>query len=94
MEKVIYIESNLHKLIFHIFEGELVQYTMYETLNKISEMVSEDFLRIHQSYLVNLKFIRRLDGNQLLLSNGDTLLIARSKLKETRNRVAIYKGDL
>ncbi|MBQ1393347.1 MAG: LytTR family transcriptional regulator, partial [Lachnospiraceae bacterium] len=60
MEKVIYIESNLHKLIFHIFEGELVQYTMYETLNKISEMVSEDFLRIHQSYLVNLKFIRRL----------------------------------
>lgn len=94
LEKVIYIESNLHKLIFHIFEGELVQYTMYETLNKISEMVSEDFLRIHQSYLVNLKFIRRLDGNQLLLSNGDTLLIARSKLKETRNRVAIYKGDL
>lgn len=67
---------------------------MYETLNKISEMVSEDFLRIHQSYLVNLKFITRLDGNQLLLSNGDTLLIARSKLKETRNRVAIYKGDL
>lgn len=94
LEKIIYIESNLHKLIFHIFEGEVVQYTMYETLNKISEMVSEDFLRIHQSYLVNLKFIRRLDGNQLLLSNGDTLLIARSKLKETRNRVAIYKGDL
>ena len=94
LEKIIYIESNLHKLTFHIFDEGIVQYTMYETLNKISEMVSENFVRIHQSYLVNMRFVRSIDGNQMLLSNGETLLIARSKLKETRIRVAIYKGEL
>lgn len=94
LEKIIYIESNLHKLTFHIFDEGIVQYTMYETLNKISEMVSENFVRIHQSYLVNMRFVRSIDENQMLLSNGETLLIARSKLKETRNRVAIYKGEL
>ena len=67
---------------------------MYETLNKISEMFSEEFVRIHQSYLVNLRFIRKITGSELLLSNGTTLLIARSKLKEVRNRVAMYKGEL
>ena len=67
---------------------------MYETLNKISEMLSEDFVRIHQSYLVNLRFVKNITGNQLLLSNGESLLIARSKLKETRSRVAIHKGEI
>lgn len=94
LEKIIYIESNLHKLTFHIYEKDIIQYTMYETLNKISEMLSEDFVRIHQSYLVNLRFVKNITGNQLLLSNGESLLIARSKLKETRSRVAIYKGEI
>ena len=94
LEKIIYIESNLHKLTFHIYEKDIIQYTMYETLNKISEMLSEDFVRIHQSYLVNLRFVKNITGNQLLLSNGESLLIARSKLKETRSRVAIHKGEI
>lgn len=94
LEKIIYIESNLHKLTFHIYDKEIVRYTMYETLNKISEIFSEDFMRIHQSYLVNLRFVKKIMGSDLLLSNGETLLIARSKLKEVRNRVAMHKGEI
>lgn len=89
-----YIESNLHKLTFHVFDKEAVSYTMYETLNKITGIFPEEFVRIHQSYLVNLKFVRCVMENQLLLSNSERLPIARSKLKETRDRVTLYKGAL
>ena len=92
LEKIIYIESNLHKLTFCIIEDEIVQYTMYETLNHISGMFSGDFVRIHQSYLVNLRYIRKIVGNDLLLLNNLTLPVARSKLKEVRQKVAIYNG--
>ena len=94
LEKIIYIESNLHKLTFHVYDKEICRYTIYETLNKISELFSEDFVRIHQSYLVNLRFIRTIEGNKLILSNGTTLLIARSKQKEVCKRVAMFKGEL
>lgn len=94
MEKIMYIESNLHKLTFHVFDKEAVSYTMYETLNKITGIFPEEFVRIHQSYLVNLKFVRCMMENQLLLSNSERLPIARSKLKETRDRVTLYKGAL
>ncbi|MCM1233744.1 MAG: LytTR family DNA-binding domain-containing protein [Ruminococcus flavefaciens] len=94
LEKILYIESVLHKLTFYILEKEINSYTMYETLNHVTGMFNGDFVRIHQSYLVNLNFVRKIDGNDLLLSNDISLPIARSKLKEVRNRVAIYKGEI
>lgn len=95
LEKIIYIESTLHKLTFHVWDGgTIIKYTMYETLNNVSKMFTDDFMRIHQSYLVNLKFVKKLVGNDILLSNDKLLPIARSRLNEVRNRVAIYKGEM
>lgn len=94
LEKILYIESILHKLEFHILDEEIVLYTMYGTLNNISKMFIKDFVRIHQSYLVNLRFVKKITGNNLLLFNNITLPIARARLKEVRNMVALYKGDI
>lgn len=94
LEKILYIESYLHKLKFHILENEIVSYTMYGTINHMVEEFNEDFVRIHQSYFVNLRFVRKINGSDLLLSNDIRLPIARSRLKEVRKRVAIYKGAI
>lgn len=63
LEKILYIESSLHKLRFHILDDEIVSYTMYDTLNNITELFNKDFVRIHQSYLVNLRFVRKIEGS-------------------------------
>lgn len=94
LERILYIESVLHKLTFHILEEDIISYTMYETLNNITGMFNKDFVRIHQSYLVNLRFVRKIDKKDLILSNDISLPIARSKLNEARKRVAIYKGEI
>lgn len=94
LEKIVYVESDLHKLSFHIWDEDILLYTMYETLNNVSKMFTEKFIRIHQSYLVNLSFVKRITGNSLILFNGENLPIARSKIKEVRNKVAIYKGEI
>lgn len=94
LERIIYIESTLHKLMFYIMDEEIVLYTMYETLNNISKGFTKDFIRIHQSYLANLKFVTKIVGNELLMFNNISLPISRSKMKEVKSRVALYKGDI
>ncbi len=57
LERLLYIESNLHKLEFHIMEDDMKIYTMYEMLNALEDrLAANDFVRIHQSYLVNIKY--------------------------------------
>lgn len=35
-----------------------------------------EFLRIHKSYLVNFKYITRINGDRIILTNGETLQIS------------------
>lgn len=59
LERLLYVESRLHKLEFHVMEDVMKVYTMYQTLDKVQELLGENgFVRIHQSYLVNLRHIR------------------------------------
>lgn len=92
MEKVVFVESDLHKLYFYILDGEIITYSMYDTLNNISKEFDENFIRIHQSYLVNLRFIKKIDGSTVVLSNGLIVPVTRSKLRAVRNSIAKYKG--
>ena len=71
LERLLYIESKLHLLEFHIMEDTETVYTMYETLNVLDDMLSENgFIRTHQSYLVNAKHIKNVVRCKVILSNG------------------------
>ncbi len=41
LERLLYIESKLHLLEFHVMEDTETVYTMYETLNVLDDMLSE-----------------------------------------------------
>lgn len=48
LDRILYIESRLHVLEFHIMEDRLVTYTLYGTLKELEkEMCDFHFLRIH-----------------------------------------------
>ena len=93
---ILYIESKLHKLEFHILENEKIQiYTMYGTLNDQEEELSlHHFIRGHQSYLVNLQHIRQISRYLMTLYNGETLPIPRARYKEVQASFIAYKGEL
>lgn len=50
-----------------------------------------DFFRIHQSYFVNLKYVRHLsksdDGDIVVLKNGESLPLSRRKKEEFKERM-------
>ena len=55
---------------------------LYETLKE------HDFIHAHNSYIVNLKHVKRINKSELELSDGTVLSISRSKEKECRERAA------
>lgn len=95
LEHLLYIESELHKLKFYIQEEELAEYTLYQTLDAIDEELAEnDFVRIHQSFLVNMKCIRNVKRYTVTLNNGIQLNIPKARYKYVDELFVAYKGEL
>ncbi len=54
------------------------------------QLLEQHFLRTHRSYLVNMKHIRRIQKNDLVLSNGNLVPISRRKEKELKQQFMRY----
>lgn len=75
---IMYFESFKHDIIFHLEDNTTVNGygTLLEYMNKIN---LQSFVSIHKSYCVNLKYISATTNDKVILKNGITLPIGRSK---------------
>ena len=55
-----------------------------------NQLLEQHFMRTHRSYLVNMKHIRRIQKNDLVLSNGNLVPISRRKEKELKQQFMRY----
>ena len=95
LDRIVYIESRLHKLEFHIMEESMKIYTMYGTLNELERELNKlGFLRIHQSFLVNLQHIKKIEGYNAVLSNFQNLTIPKARYRDVKNAFIAYIGEL
>lgn len=80
LERLLYVESRLHKLEFHVMEDAMKVYTMYQTLDKVQDMLGDDgFVRIHQSYLVNLRHISSVSKYKAVLTDKTELAVPKAR---------------
>lgn len=70
---VLYLESNLRRIILHTKRDTAVLYGKLDDLAIKYSM----FVRIHKSYLVNRRHIRSISAGMVVLSSGDVLPISR-----------------
>jgi len=95
LELLLYIESKLHKLEFYIMEDRLNKYLLYGKLDEVEkELEDKAFLRIHQSYLVNMKHIVGINRYEALLNNGIRLKISKDRYKSVKEKFVSYKGEM
>lgn len=55
-----------------------------------NQLLEQHFMRTHRSYLVNMKHIRRIQKNDLVLSNGNLVPISRRKEKKLKQQFMRY----
>ena len=80
--KVIYIESNLKNQVLHLTDRELAVNYRLKELEPL--FLPFGFIKPHNSYLVNYRFIASISKNELLLDNGQALPISKHRLAELK----------
>ena len=76
--RIIYFKSDLKTVVICLKEGEEV---LVAKLSEVEKLLSNRFVRIHQSFLVNGNHIRQLNKSNrtVLMSNGDILPLSDAK---------------
>lgn len=94
-DNILYVESSGHKAIFHYMEEEPVTYQIYDKLDNVERKLEGcHFLRIHKSYLVNMKHIRKVSNYTAYLNTGEELPIPRLRFQTVKEAFVDYKGAL
>ena len=77
--KILFIESEGHRCTIHELNGD---YHIYRRLDELEERIdSPYFIRIHQSYLVNVKYIQRISNYELTMADGCILPVSKARYK-------------
>ena len=58
-----------------------------QTLSDFLDKLSDDFLRIHKSFIINFNHLKLIDGNQIILQNEAKLPIGKSYRKAVLSKV-------
>lgn len=97
LNSIVYVESRLHTLEFHLIGNNKEEkiYTINEVLNHMErQLQSKYFLRVHQSYMVNMNYIRKIQQDKIILKTQKEIPVSRSKKKTVCEKFAAYKGEI
>ena len=84
IQDIIYFESSRRIIKIVSNSGTDV---FYSRLNDIESTIAGDFIRIHQSYLVNPRYIASLNGNEIYLTNGVKLPVSKPRLANVKEEL-------
>lgn len=79
---ILYFESNKRIITLHTVSGE--EFSFYGKLDAVGESLKKnDFVRCHQSYLINATKITSLSPSGAVLSDGTTVPVSKHRARET-----------
>ena len=95
IDNLLYVESKKHKAVFYYMDVSITQYEIYDKLDHIEQQLAAyGFLRIHKSFLVNMKHIRKISNYAVLMDWGETLPVPRLRFQAVREAFVAYKGAM
>lgn len=84
---ILYVESENVYIIVHTVHGN---YRMRMALAKFSEQLDDTFFKVHRSFIVSLKYIRKVTRTDVTMTNGETVPISRGLYDEVHAALIKY----
>lgn len=90
VDSILYLEVLGHSV--SVVTAEQI-YTVNATLSSFEQQLeSHGFLRVHKSYLANMRHIRKFQCRELTLDNGSTLRVSEKSYAEQKRKYLLWKG--
>lgn len=82
-DEIVYMESQGHKVNFHLSLGMSVRIlTAHTTIDAMQLQLNQNrFVRPHKSFLVNCSYIDKIECGNILLQSGDRITIRKAARK-------------
>ncbi len=84
---IYYIESDKRQVHIHFIDSTK---TYYAKLDDIEHELKQNFIRCHQSYIVNMDKIKQITKDRICLYNDMNVAISRSKNKDVIEKINKY----
>lgn len=75
MHEIQYLEVMKNYVTVHAGDGR--EYSVKRTLNELESELDDSFYRIHRSFIVNLRFVRKVTKSEVVLKDGKELPLSR-----------------
>lgn len=83
-QSLIYVETDRHRNLFHTTEKT---YSIYRKLDEIErELEGLHFVRIHRSFLVNMRYIRRISSYVCYLKTGEQISVPKPRYPQVKKQ--------
>lgn len=90
LDEITYLEVMDHSVIIHTSDGV---HLLNATLSGLEQKLeTRGFLRIHKSYLVNMRCIRKFRCLECLLADGTTLAVSERHYAQQKQKYLLWKG--
>ncbi len=86
-KEIFYLEKELRQIHLYLESGEVV---CYGTFQDLEGYLTSSFYQCHQSYIVNLDKVVRLEQKRFYLENGQSLIISQSRYHQAREYYLDY----
>lgn len=84
---ILYVEAENVYIIVHTVQGN---YRMRNSLAKFMEQLDETFFKVHRSFVVGLKYVKKITKTEIIMLNGDIVPISRKLYEEVHTALIKY----
>lgn len=94
-DRILYVESRLHKVLFFVMENGLKEYSRYDRLDAVEQELRQyGFCRVHQSFLVNMKYARSVERYRVSLADGTEISVSKKYYKAVEREYIRRRGEI
>lgn len=87
-DDIIYIETSRHKNTFYTKDET---YSIYKKLNELEEELKPyGFVRIHQSFLVNMRYVKKISSYVMTLTTGLELSVPKARYPKVKKEYSAF----
>lgn len=93
-DDILYLEVRQHCVTAFVQTGKNIkEFSFYASLSELEQKLeSKGFLRIHKSYLVNMKHLKVFQCREATLDNGMLLRVSEKSYAENKQKYLLWKG--